>query len=623
MNSELRKTILQRNMWRNRYLKNKRDKDARQNYVRLRNKVVKLKKTSIQTYFDRKCNTHFGCKDFYKTVKPFLSDKGNGCHRSNIIVREGDFIITDPAHVADIFNTYYASIAEYESESDSIDNLAFSEMIEKHQTHESIVLIHNKISFACEFNFNITSPEIFAKYIDKLQNNKAVGYDGLKTTFIKNIRPSVMQLFCELFNICINASSFPSDMKLAEISPIFKRGDNLCKENYRSINLLAIVSKLFENILSDQITGYFRNLLCSPISAYRKGYSCQHVILRLTEYWRQALDSDSTVSTVAMDLSRAFDKMPHALLIAKLSAYGMPKDACNLLISYLRNRRHRVKIMGICSDWATINRGVPQGSVLGPLLFNIFLNDLFHVKMSCEIANYADDNHLYYENQCQNTLKYVLESDVNSATTWFENNYMCANPDKFQSIILDRDGMQSLAISVQDYTIVSNSPIKVLGVTLDDKLKFDKHISEMCTKASRQINALKRVSKYLDENCRIMIYKTFISSTFNYCPVSWMSCGKTNLIKLEKLQERALRFVFRDTTSSYENLLTRGDFLPLSLYRIRCLGIEVYKCFNGLDPDYLNNLFKKPCLKYELRDSHRLEQPKFNTFTYGLRSFRY
>ena len=194
MNSELRKTILQRNMWRNRYFKNKRDKDARQNYVRMRNKVVKLKKTSKQTYFDRKCNTHFGCNDFYKTVKPFLSDKGNGCHGSNIILGQGDVIITDPAHVADIFNTYCAYIAEYESESDSIDNLTFSEMIEKHQTHESIVLIRSKISFACEFNFNITSPEIFAKYLDKLQNNKAVGYDGLKATFIKNIRPSVMQL---------------------------------------------------------------------------------------------------------------------------------------------------------------------------------------------------------------------------------------------------------------------------------------------------------------------------------------------------------------------------------------------------------------------------------------------
>ena len=112
---------------------------------------------------------------------------------------------------------------------------------------------------------------------------------------------------------------------------------------------------------------------------------------------------------------------------------------------------------------------------------------------------------------------------------------------------------------------------------MDDKLKFDKHISEMCTRASRQINALKRVSKYLDENCYIMIYKTVISSNFIYCLVSWMFCGKTNLNKLEKLQERALQFVFHDTISSYENLLTQGDFLPLSLYQIQCLGNEVYK----------------------------------------------
>ena len=145
----------------------------------------------------------------------------------------------------------------------------------------------------------------------------------------------------------------------------------------------------------------------------------------------------------------------------------------------------------------------------------------------------------------------------------------------------------------------------------------------LCLKASRQINALKRVSKYLDEKCRIMVYKSFISSNFNYCPVAWMFCGKKNLVKLEKLQERALRFVFCDATASYEDLLERGNFLPLSVYRIRCLGIEVFKCFHGLNPAYLNDIFIQPSLKYNLRDSCRLEQPKFRTFTYGLRSFRY
>ena len=610
-------------MWRNKHFRNKSDKHARQNYVKLRNKVVKLKKISIQIYFDRKCNAKSGGKDFYKTVRPFLSDKAQSSSGSNVILQEEDVLVTDPEHVAEVFNTYYASIAEYESMPDGLDNLTFDSAVNKHQNHESIYLIRDQVSGINEFSFHVITPAVLSRYVNKLQNSKAVGHDGLKSIYIKLSGTHLCNSLCDIFNMCVTASFFPSEMKLAEISPIFKKNDNLRKENYRSINLLTIASKLFENIMSDQLTEYFGNLLSSTLSAYRKGYSCQHVILRLTEYWRQALDNGSAVGTVAMDLSRAFDRMPHALLIAKLNAYGLSEHACNMIISYLRNRKHRVKIMGKYSDWVTANRGVPQGSVLGPLLFNIFINDLFYMNITCEIANYADDNPLYYENKCHDVLKSVLENDVNTATAWFDNNYMCANPDKFQSIVLDRDGKQSLSISVQDNTIFSDPSIKVLGVTLDDKLNFDEHVSQMCLKASRQINALKRVSRYLDESCRILVFKSFISSNFNYCPVSWMFCGKTNLNKLEKLQERALRFVFRDTTSPYETLLERGNFLSLSVYRIRCLAIEVFKCVHGNNPAYLNNLFSQPILKYDLRDSFRLEQPKFDTFTYGFRSFRY
>ena len=147
--------------------------------------------------------------------------------------------------MADIFSSYYASIAEYESESDSMDNLAFSEMTETHQTHGSIVLIRRKISFAHKFHLNITSSETFAKYIDKLQNNKAVGYDDLKATFNKISGSQLCNSLFELFNRNIKVLSFPSDMKVA---------DNFYNEYYRSINLLAMVSKLFENIVSDQIT---------------------------------------------------------------------------------------------------------------------------------------------------------------------------------------------------------------------------------------------------------------------------------------------------------------------------------------------------------------------------------
>ena len=139
--------------------------------------------------------------------------------------------------------------------------------------------------------------------------------------------------------------------------------------------------------------------------------------------------------------------------------------------------------MGEFSECATINRGVPQGSVMGPLVFNIFLNDLFYVDMNCEIANYADDNHLYYADNCAITLKIVLANGTRAAIAWFENNYMYANPDKFQSMILNHGGDISISISIQDDVIIPSDHIKVLGITLDDSLEFDLHnVYLMCVK---------------------------------------------------------------------------------------------------------------------------------------------
>ena len=337
-----------------------------------------------------------------------------------------------------------------------------------------------------------------------------------------------------VFNVSIYSCDPPSTLKWADINPIYKTKDNLCKENCRSVNVLAGVSKLFERILSDQLMDYFVSILSHSLSAYRAGYSCQHVILQLTDFWRQSLDKGNCVGTVAVDLSKAFDSMPHELLIAKLSAYGVSKHACNLIINYLCNRRQRTKGMGKCSEWVTINRGVAQGSVLGPLLFNIFVNDLFYTDMDSMICNYADDNHLVNESNCIDTLKVSLEQDAHRAISWFDNSYMDANPDEFQCISLDRFGRPPISISVEGNTIPSFDSIKVLGVTFDSNLHYDTHISNLYSNASVQINAMERIGKYLNTDCRIAMYKSFISSNFHIvlCPgflwnetqINWKNC---------------------------------------------------------------------------------------------------
>ena len=346
-------------------------------------------------------------------------------------------------------------------------------------------------------------------------------------------------------------------------------------------------------------------------------------MLKLTEHWRDAFDADKYVGIVAMDLSKAFDSMPHGLLIAKLHAYGVSLDASNMITSYLINRQQRVKVSGQVSEWSVINRGVPQGSVLGLLLFNLFLNDLFFVELNGNIANYADDNHLYNENACIKKLICDIENDSNVCLSWFENNRMVANPKKFQGLITSRDGKMSIPISVDGNTIISANEINVLGVTLDDKLKFNSHVQSLCFRASRQINSFKRIAKYLNVERRLTVLKSFILSHFSYCPVTWIFCGKKNCAKLEKLQERALRIVFNDGHASYETLCESANILPLNVYRVRFLGIEVYKCVNGLNPKYMNDMLVIRPNADRFRDSSRAIQPRFSSVGFGFKSFKY
>ena len=204
------------------------------------------------------------------------------------------------------------------------------------------------------------------------------------------------------------------------------------------------------------------------------------------------------------------------------------------------------------SSWKTLNKGVPQGSILGPLPFNVFMNDMFLFMERCNLCNDADDNSIVNSSPDIETVILNLKNDCQNAIQWFTDNGMKANPNKFQFMVISSKPMEPQNIELHGGVSITSEP-SVLGVVIDDRLNFDEHINMCCTKAARQLNALAGMSKYLDFKSKIIIYNSFIWSNFNYSPLAWHFCGKTNNQQLEKLQERSLRILYCDNISHFSH----------------------------------------------------------------------
>ena len=376
------------------------------------------------------------------------------------------------------------------------------------------------------------------------------------------------------------------------------------------MSILPILSKIYERLISDQLSEHFNKIFHNFLSAFRPAYGCQTTLLRIVEDWKEALDKDMYVGAVLMDLSKAFDCLPHDLLVAKLEAYGVSQGSCKLLESYLGQRHQRVKIGDFFSTWSKIIKGVPQGSILGPLLFNIFMNDIFYFLKYCSMYNYADDNTLSYCHKILDILKSVLQQESIILLDWFGTNQMQANPAKFQAISVGKKTYAEMKnIQIAEVNITCEENVKLLGVELDYKLNFDTQITKMCKKAAKQLNVLQRLSKFLNEKSRFLIFRSFIQSNFNYCPLVWHFCSKTNTEKLEKLQYRALRIVFSDFTSSYASLLEKAELSTLHLNRLRCIAAETYKCINNLTPEYIRDLVQLKTSSYAFRFENTIKVP--------------
>ena len=377
------------------------------------------------------------------------------------------------------------------------DNITLNDpidiIIQNFSSHPSVLKIKEHIDLTEMFTFEKVNEIQIETEVKELNSKKAPGVDGIPANIIKESIDILKPTLTKLFNFSVEMQHFPNDLKYANVTPLFKKNEDIDKTNYRPISILPSISKIFERLMFKQITAFVENKISHYLCGFRKGYNTQHALLRLIDQINKSLDRKEKVGILMMDLSNAFDCISHDLLIAKLSAYGIETCSLRLIYSYLKDRKQRVKINSDYSTWKDVLTGVPQGSVLGPLLFNIFINDLFFSVENSEVCNFADDNTLSVANSSIEQIINKLETDIDNLQTWFLNNGMLLNETKCQFQIMEttrsiRD--KTAKIRIQNKSITEVTKGKLLGVTVDNNLTMKDCIQNVCKQARNKLKML-------------------------------------------------------------------------------------------------------------------------------------
>ena len=530
-------------------------------------------------------------------------------------------LINDPSKIADAFNDHFSNIGP--DLADKI-NLNYS-----NRSYLDYLPNQNNAIFQLR---EISIPTVYA-LLSTLSTSKATGLDKISSRLIRECSDLIAESLCLIFNRSITTGIFPNEWKCAKVIPIYKQGKRNCVDNYRPISIVPIVAKVFERVIYDQLYIFIaeNELLTNYQSGFRGLHSTVTSLLEATNEWAYNIDSGNVNAVMFLDLKKAFDTVDHEILLNKLNAYGIKGTAGNWLRSYLNERNQKCFVNGHFSSNRLLQCGVPQGTILGPLLFLIYINDLPNCLIHSRARMFADDTNLTYASNNIHEINHNLNEDLANVSEWLSANKLTLNQTKTEFMLI---GSRQRINTFQStpLLVINNVPVKQvshtksLGVHIDENLSWNVHIEKLSKKVASGIGALKRIRPYVPFTTMQLIYKCLVQPYFDYCSAVWDSCSSYLVNKLQKLQNRAARVL---TSSSYD---TNADYLFESLgwknlvsQRRFTKAIMVYKSLNGLAPDYLSNMFvdRNSITNYALRDTSNklaLSLPRTN---YLKNSFSY
>ena len=433
-----------------------------------------------------------------------------------------------------------------------------------------------------------------------------MGPENIPAFFLQLALPYIVEPLTYIYNLCIENNTFPAAMKVAKIIPLPKSKDKSNPDNFRPISLLPLLSKPLERHIHKHLYIYLNgnSLLHINQSGFRPKHSCQTALISLCDSWLSFINKSQVVGSLFLDFRKAFDLVNHSILLQKLSLYLPSSSSVKFIQSFLENRFQFVKLNKSESSKQVVKTGVPQGSVLGPLLFLLYINDLpLHLSPDLISNLFADDSSMHSASDDISDVNIRLQEGLDNVNNWCLKNCMSIHPVKTKSMVTTtRQKHQRapllLSLSLGTSNIQQVSEHKVLGVTLDSELNWHSHLNSLSKRLSKNVYLLSRLRKFATKEALKLFFDAHINSFVNYASTIWDNCSGEYMKRINSIHRRAIKFLLPNPNISTDDKFKELNILPLDKQLFFNKAVITHKIYNDQAPPYLSPLLKKAPQRY-------------------------
>ena len=565
-------------------------------YRKLRNEVQREVKRAKLEYLQTKIEENKkDSKRLWQNLKSLGLKKKNGKDQEFVISIDGK-LSHDKVTISNKFNSYFTNVA-----ATLVDKLPTGKDIFSADSESIHELYEKKGVSQDKFELSPVSEQFIFNELRKLNVSKSTGLDMIPAKFLKEGAKILYKPLSYLINLSIFTSTFPEEMKIAKVTPLHKKKDKTVVENYRPISVLSIVSKILEKAVCVQIEKYFKenDIIYEYQSGFRHDYSTETCLIHLTDYLRTNISKGQFVGMVLLDLQKAFDTVNHGILLKKLQIMGFNQATLEWFRSYLSNRHQVVAIRDIRSKVMPITCGVPQGSILGPILFSTYINDMsICIKADCKLLLYADDSVLLCSNPNPKFVEEKLSEQLSTCVDWMTDNRLSLHLGKTESILFcsERNSKKSFEFGVtyNNQIIQRKESVKYLGIELASSVSFSSLVESVVKKANARLKFLYRYQSCMDVKARRILCFALIQCLYDYANPAWYSSiNKSDQKKLKIIQNKMVRFINCSGPRTHVGYpeLSEAGFLEVNQRSKQLILHHVHKIYHTRSNHYIGTNF--------------------------------